>query len=269
MSKLIRSVFGEHAVLSLLGVVFVLGATIIVAYSALVPSGGVTLAVGQVASSDILAPRSLTYDSDVLTRLARQTASDAIREIYDPPNPSILRQQIQLARHTLDYINNIRHDGYASTAQQTVDLEAINTLRLTDDMTGRLLGASDESWKAIDAEVMSLLERAMRGEVREDNLKDIYANLPNLVGVEIDDSLSGLITAMVRDLIKPNTFPNEERTREARKAAAGAVNVETRTFAQGQIVVRAGTIVTEADMDALTQVKLRQTPDRRVQTAAA
>ena len=30
----------------------------------------------------------------------------------------------------------------------------------------------------------------------------------------------GLITALVRDLIKPNAFPNEERTREARKAAA-------------------------------------------------
>src|SRR5215510_3592915 len=118
MSKVSRSALGRRAVLSFFGVAFVLSATGIVAYTALVPSGGVTLAVGQVAPTDILAPRSLTYESDVLTKLARQTASDAIREIYDPPNPSILRQQIQTARHTLDYVNNVRHDSYATPAQQ-------------------------------------------------------------------------------------------------------------------------------------------------------
>lgn len=268
MSKLSRSALGRRAVRSLFGLTFIVSATVIVAYTALVPSGGVTLAVGQVATTDILAPRSITYESTVLTQIARQTASAAIHEIYDPPNPSILRQQIQIARHTLDFLNNIRHDNYATPAQQTADLGAINTLHLTDDVAGKLLRVSDESWKAIDAEVMSLLERVMRGEVREDTLKDIYANLPNLVGVEIDDSLSGLITALVRDLIKPNTFPNEERTRDARKAAADAVNVETRTFAQGQIVVRAGTIVSDADMEALTQLKLLQPPDRRLQALA-
>ena len=268
MSKQSRSALRQRAVLSFFGVAFVLSATAIVAYTALVPSGGVTLAVGQVASNDILAPRSITYDSTVLTQIARQTASAAIHEIYDPPNPSILRQQIQIARHTLDFINNIRHDAYATPSQQLADLSAISTLRPAQDVKEELLRISDDSWKAIDSEVMSLLERVMRGEVREDNLKDIFANLPNLVGVEIDDSLSGLITALVRDLIKPNAFPNEERTLEARKAAAAAVIVETRTFAQGQIVVRAGTIVTNADMEALTQLKLLQPSDRRIQALA-
>jgi membrane-associated HD superfamily phosphohydrolase len=108
----------------------------------------------------------------------------------------------------------------------------------------------------------------LRNEVREENLKAIYANLPNLVSVTVDETQTGLIVALTKDLIKPNAFYNDERTREARRQAAAAIPPETRSFAQGQIVVRAGAIITEADLEALTQLKLLQPPDRRAQTMA-
>ncbi len=254
--------------MAVLGVAFVVSASVIVAYGALAPSGGVMLAAGQVAPSDILAPRSITYESDVLTRLSRQAASDAIRDVYDPPNPSVLRQQVQLGRHILDYIDNIRHDTYAQPAQQIADLSAINAIHLPEDMSAKLLSVPDDSWKDIDEQVMGILERTMRDEIREDNLKDEYATLPNRLSVTIDESQTSLILALVKDLIKPNTFYNEERTREAKKAAAVAVPAETRSFAQGQIVVRGGSIVTDADMEALSQLKLLQPPDRRLQILA-
>ncbi len=268
MSMFTESPIGRRVALSILGIAFVVSATAIVAYSALAPSDSVTLAAGQVAPADILAPRSITYESEVLTRLSRQAAADAIRDVYDPPNPSVLRQQIQLARHVLDYIDNVRHDTYARPAQQLADLAAINALHLTGDTNAKLLSLSDDAWKDMGDQVMGVLERTMRDEIREVDLNDIYANLPNRIGVTVDESQTSLISALVRDLIKPNTFYNEERTREAKRVAAAAVPTETRSFAQGQIVVRGGSIVTEADMEALTQLKLLQPPDRRVQILA-
>src|SRR5947209_3685904 len=98
MFKFKKSPTGRRITLAVLSAVFVISGSIIVAYTALTPSG-VSLAVGQVAPDDILAPHSITYPSDVLTRLARQSAADGISAIYDPPNPTISRQQIQLARH--------------------------------------------------------------------------------------------------------------------------------------------------------------------------
>jgi membrane-associated HD superfamily phosphohydrolase len=139
MNILTESPIRYRVALVILGFVFVASASLIVAYTAFVPSGGLTLAVGQVAPADILSPYSLTYESEVLTRLSRQAASDTIRDVYDPPNPSVLRQQIQLARNILDYINNVRHDTYARPAQQMSDLDAIDAVRMTDTVSAKLL----------------------------------------------------------------------------------------------------------------------------------
>ncbi len=265
MTGFIENLLTRRVALAVLGTAFIVSASLIVAYSTFAPSDGVTLTIGQVAPADILAPRSITYDSEVLTRLSRQAAADAVRDVYDPPNPGILRQQIQFARHVLDYINNVRHDSYATPSQQNADLAAITALHLSPDVSSNLLTMPDDGWKVIDEQTMSLLERTMRDEIREGNLYNVYANLPNRVSILVDETQSSLILALVKDLIKPNTFFNEERTRVARQEAAAKITTETRSFAQGQIVVRGGTIVTEADIEALAQLKLLQPTDRRIQ----
>jgi putative nucleotidyltransferase with HDIG domain len=265
MSKITETPIGRKVALAILGIAFVASTSALVAYNALVPAEGVELATGQVAPADIIAPRSTSYDSDVLTKLARQAAADAIRDVYDPPNPSVARQQIQLARHVLDYIDNVRHDSYATVTQQTADLQSITALKVDDMMAANLLKLPDDIWKQVDGQVMGILDRVMRNEVRENDLNELYANLPNLVSVTVDEANTSVITSLVKDLIKPNTFYNEERTTDARKQAAAAITTERRTFAQGQVVVRAGSIVTDADMEALTQLKLLQPTDRRIQ----
>jgi putative nucleotidyltransferase with HDIG domain len=258
----------RRAKLIFFSVVFIVGATVTVAYPSLTPSG-VALAVGQVATGDILAPRSITYESAVLTKLARQNAADSVNPVYDPPNPSVTRQQIQLARHVLDYIDNVRHDTYATDSQRIDDLRAVTALSLDDPTLASLLSVSDDAWKQVDSQVMSVVERTMQGEVRDDRIAEINANLPNLISVNIEPPQDRIITSIASNLIKPNSFYNEQRTQAARDNAAKAVPVETRNYIEGQIVVRAGQIVTDADMEALAQLKLLQPADRRVNTFAS
>ncbi len=74
MTRFIETPTGRRIALAILAVVFVVVASALIAYNALVPGEGVELTAGQVAPVDIIAPRSITYDSDVLTRLARQAA---------------------------------------------------------------------------------------------------------------------------------------------------------------------------------------------------
>src|SRR5258708_36922561 len=125
MSKLTENPLGRKVTLAILGIAFVATTSVLIAYNALVPVEGVELATGQVAPKDIIAPRSISYDSDVLTKLARQAASDAIQEVYDPPNPGVARQQMQLARHVLDYIDNVRHHSFATLLQQKAALKEV------------------------------------------------------------------------------------------------------------------------------------------------
>src|SRR5260221_4654315 len=144
MSKRTESAVGRKVTLAILGIAFVATASVLIAYNALVPVEGVELATGQVAPKDIIAPRSISYDSDVLTKLARQAASDAIQEVYDPPNPGVARQQIQLAPHVLDYIDKVRHDSSAQLFQHKADVEAITAFKVNDDMAASLLHLSPE-----------------------------------------------------------------------------------------------------------------------------
>ncbi len=93
--------------------------------------------------------------------------------------------------------------------------------------------------------------------------------LDHLGGVRVRTTLAAtLIVALVRALIQPNAFYNEAATREAQRQAAENVQPVMQTFAEGQIVVPGGTIVSEADIEALAQFRLLQPTDQRLRTFA-
>lgn len=250
--------------------IFIVGAVVILAYSAFAPSAEVSLsAAGQVAPQDITAPYSLTYESQVLTDLARKAAADGVQRVYDPPNPGVLRDQIRIARQLLDYFTNIRADLYAAVDQRAADLRANTIITLSDEEYLKILGLDEAGWQIVDAQTMSMLERVMRNEIREDTLWSVINNLPNLVSITVSDEQATLIIAVVKGLIRPNTFYNDERTKSAKNAAAEAVKPVTRSFIQGQIVVRAGAVVSDADMEALRQLGLLRPTDERWRAVAS
>ncbi len=257
---------GRLVIQVVLALLLLVVSAVLVGYDSLV--GGqeaLSMTVGQVAPQDITAPFSTSYESDVLTSQKRQVAVDNVRFIYDPPDPSIARQQVQRAREVLDYIADVRADEFATLEMLQADLEAIEAVDLSPEEIRAILAVEPDRWIDLDQQIMMVLERIMREEIRDDTLRSIRQNLPNLVSVNFREDEAALITAIVDDLIQVNTFYNEERTRQAQQAAADAVVPEMRSFEQGQTVVRAGTLVTEADMEALTQLGLLQPEDRRIQ----
>jgi putative nucleotidyltransferase with HDIG domain len=249
---------------------FVLSGTLIVAGDVLFPSGlKVALEVGDVSANDVLAPRSLKYESDVLWQAKREAAIAAVRPIYDPPDPSVRTEQLQRARAVLDFIENVRYDDFATPGQAEADVAAITDLELPSSTIGALLAIDDnDRWRDLDAQVMRLLERVLSGEVREDNLQARRDDLPNLISASYSEAEVQIITAIVADLIRVNTYFNEELTQQAQLQAAENVPVEVRSFAQGQMIIRAGELATAAHIEALEQFGLLQPTRRRLERFA-
>lgn len=256
--------------LTLTAVGFVLISTLIVGFDSLVPGRNniASLQVGDISPADIRAPFDWRYESKVLTERRQQQAMDATATKYDPPDPNVARQQVQFARQILDYIDNIRRDPFGTPEQKVRDLNQITALTLTDDIVRYIIGLSDDSWKAIDSEVINDLERVMREEIREANLPVVKAQLPMQVSVRFSDKDVAVIVAIIEDLLRPNTFPNPAATEAARQAAAAGTAAETRVFERGQIVVREGARIEAVDYEALGQLGLLQTADRRLQEVA-
>lgn len=247
---------------------FLVAASAVITFTAQAPFEPVDLKVGQVAPGDVLAPFSLTYESEVLTRLARATAADAVRPLYDPPDPSVLREQVRAARADLNLITEIRDRTDLSLAQKAARLRAISGLNAAPNLIEQTLAFSVDEWRAVDGQVITLLERVMRDPIRDDTLSETVARLPNLVSFTLSEPQAAVSVALAQTYIRPNAFYNEERTRTAKRMASEAVRPVTRSFLAGQIVVRGRNLVTEADMEALAQFNLLEQPEQRTRLLA-
>ncbi|RMF82329.1 MAG: HDIG domain-containing protein [Chloroflexi bacterium] len=250
---------------ALAAAIFLLFTTVIIAFDSIFPSQSLeSLQIGDIAEEDIHAPVTMEFESTVLTEQRRQAAEDSVRTIFDSPDPTVVRQQSLLARQIFDFIDNVRLDPYASREQKIDDLHQINALTLDDSVIQRILDVDDETWRAMDEQVVSVLERVMRDAIRETDLATVRSQLPTQVSIRFsDESDLAAIVAIVEDLMRPNSFENPEATEQARLAARESVAPQTRVFERGQIIVRAGERVDELAFEALQQLRVSGPANRR------
>lgn len=241
----------------LAGLVFVLAVSSILIFEFL-PVDRIILDEGDVSDSDIRAPREITYVSQTLTEEAKDRAVAAVKDIYDPPDARVARQQVTRVRQILDYVDSVRQDSYARPEQQKQWIEAIPDLSLSTAVIDQILSLSEENWQAVQAEAISVVDEAMREEIRESELDQARRRISALVGLEFSDAQAGIVGELARDLIKPNSFYNAEKTDEAKQLARENVTPASRTIVEGEIILREGDIVTSLDVEALGALGLRQ-----------
>ena len=242
----------------MLAVWLVSGLVIILILVARVPfTGQVTVAEGEVAQRDIVAPRQITFISEILTQQRRDIAASAVADIYDPPQARIGRQQLALAGQILASITTMRGDSAVDDATKTAHLKAISGLNLPPEVIDRIVVLPPEAWERIAAEVPAVLERAMREEIREGNLADERRRVIARVSLDMADEDAAIVSAFVQNLLLPNSFYNQTRSEERRQAARDAVEPITRTVERNETVLRAGDIVTDLEIEALQALGLQ------------
>lgn len=244
-----------RAILS--GLLFVLVVSGILVFQFL-PMDRVILDEGDVSDSDIRAPHEITYVSQILTEEARARAEAAVKDIYDPPDARVARQQVTKVRQILDYVDSVRQDSYARPEQQRQWIEGIPDLSLSAAVIDQILSLPEEDWQAVRAETISVVDQAMREEIRGSQLDQARRRVSTLVGLELSEVEAGIVSDLARDLIKSNSFYNAEKTNEAKRLARESVQPVSRTIAEGEIILREGDIVTPLDVEALSALGLRQ-----------
>lgn len=221
-------------------------------------SGQITLDVGDVAPRDVIAPRQLTYVSEIQTEQRRETAANGVPEVYDPPQARIGRQQLTLAGQIIEYINTVRADSFADAEAKAAAIKAIEGLDLPDPVANRIVTLPAPAWERVAGEIQVVLERAMREEVRENNLADERRKVPARVRLDMPDEDAAIVSEVVQDLLVPNSFFNAERTEQRREEARAAVEPVTETLERSEVILRAGDIVTDLEVESLQALGLQQ-----------
>ncbi len=209
------------------------------------------LKTGEVAAREIVAPRSLTYTSDILTQSQQESAAESIPAIYSPPDTSIARHQLESLRATLAYINSVRADTHATNEQKVTDLAALEDFYLDQETAQNILDLSDSRWQAVQQESIVVLEQVMRATIREDRLEAARNNVPTLVSLSLPEDQAAIVSELVIGYVTPNSLYSEVQTETARQLARESVVPVERSFVQGQTILLRGQIISETDIEAL------------------
>jgi cyclic-di-AMP phosphodiesterase PgpH len=223
------------------------------------PLGGqVTLQIGDVATADIVAPRQATYVSEILTQQRRDLAANAVPDVYDPPQTRVMREQLASANRILDSLAAARSDTSASLPNRVSHIGETSSISIAPKAIERILTMPQAEWDGVASEIQNVLERAMREEIRENNLADEQRKVAARVRLDLSDEDATIVTSIVQELLVPNSFFNAEKTDQRRQQARDGAEPVTAAVERNEIILRAGDIATALDIEALDSLGLRQ-----------
>ncbi len=222
-------------------------------------SEATALVSGQVSTKTILAPARTTYISQISTRDARAKAESEVKDVFDPPNAELARQQVRLATRLFDHIDSVRHDPYSSAEQKLEWVRSIPTITLSAQTVSRTLMLEENAYHRIVSETLYVLDVTMRDEIRPADVAAQQARVPSRVSLALDAEQADLVAQWARLFVAPNSFFNAVKTNDLHTLARERVGAVYRTIEKGEAVVREGEVVTPQAIEALETLGILRT----------
>ncbi|HEU4674043.1 MAG TPA: HDIG domain-containing protein [Candidatus Limnocylindrales bacterium] len=218
----------------------------------------VALGIGDVATSDIVAPRATEFDSTIQTDQARQAARAAIPPQYDyttAKGAAVANQQAGAFNVRVAAVDSAFDADLRPRERRSVLATAIDDLDAARRDT--LLALTAERWKAVRDEAARVLDQVERAELKDTGqVADVRAGLAERMAGDLDADERSLATALISPLIVANSSFSAELTQQAMDRAAEAVQPVHVRIAQGQAIVHAGDQVTALDVEKIEQLGL-------------
>jgi len=213
--------------------------------------------VGDAAPFDVQAPREFTYESVYETEIARRAAAAAISDIYTAPDPEVHRAQERTLRQITRYITMLRNDTFIRPERRIEMLLEIPQLELDRQQANSLGGVNplgETEWHAVQQEALRLLEIGLRQPLREANLADARRSLELLTSTGLPEQQSTLAVQLAEQLLRPNSYLDEQATETARQAARDAVSPVMVRIRQGETIIRQGAAITPLAYEKLEKL---------------
>ncbi len=156
--------------------------------------------LGDVSPKTYVAPTTLTYESEVLTRIAREAAAKSVVDRYLPLDLSISRSQIESLQVTLNKITAIRNDPTTTIEGKQVLFSLMEQIVFSEKAIDAILVMTDDQWEKISQESISVLERLMRNSIRDYQVEDSRKNLPFIISYTLPEDFVFIVAEIVSPL---------------------------------------------------------------------
>jgi putative nucleotidyltransferase with HDIG domain len=226
-------------------------------------SPGIDLKVGELAPTDIRAPRALNYTNEILTEEARQQARQAVLPQYDYTS----ERAITIAAGQLAAFSRRVTPLDTAFAPETTKAQREAFLQtvlpdLSEGARGILEALKSERWAAVRTEAARVLDVTERNELRDTETAETRARLSAQMAGGLSDDERTLAAELISPLVVPNSSFSQVLTDQERDRQEAAVQPVVEQILQGQVIVRNGSKVTEADIARIHALALDSTrPD--------
>jgi len=256
-----RTVTGA-TVARLVAVMALVGAALFAILAVDLVPDSVPLEVGDVATEDIRAARSVSFVSASETEAARAEAEAAVAPVYVEIGPQADIRSRQLTSYdaevaAIQAVLAERDAGTLSPAEVQTRLEAAAP-SLRASQVALLAGLPTPRWQAIAAEGRRVLDQAQAGVLREDALAEARQTAREAISVDLAPDERELAGDLAAAHIAANLAYSPDATSAARQAARADVDPVRVTVQRNEAVVRAGDPISTLDYEKLTELGLTE-----------
>lgn len=205
--------------------------------------------VGDIASRNVKAPKSVSFESDSLTKQKQDEAAAAVPPVlvYDSSQRDT---QLREYDKTTAQVTQIR----AQDTDEERKRIALERLQLSSRSIDTALMLEDDRWQQVSAEGRRVLAQQLSVSIDEASLPAAKDEIDAMISVDFYANEAFLIGELVRPLIVPTMVVDEQKTQEAQQSARLAVAPELINVEKGDTVLAAG-----ARVDAVAIEKLKAT----------
>ncbi|WP_298820384.1 HD family phosphohydrolase [Chloroflexus sp.] len=220
--------------------------------------GASGLQVGQPSPLSIAAPAEVIYTSEVLTAERRKQAANSSENLVYFNDPKIPIEQRRNLFNLLDMIGRARNDPLLDDAGRLAALRDLPSadIRFSTEQARLILSLDDESWSSLRTTILSLYDRSVErydyaiDERALEQLRERWLSFW-LATTSLDAPQRELAHTIIVAFLRVNRTLDVQATEERRAEAASKIEpVEVKVLA-GEMIIRAGEIVTPAHIEKL------------------
>jgi cyclic-di-AMP phosphodiesterase PgpH len=207
------------------------------------------LQAGDLAPTDIKAPKAITFTNPVLTNQAQQAARDQVQPQYDfTSERAIAISTEQLAAFSRRVLPVDTAFDPKTSAQQRLQILNDALPDLSAEARTDLLSLDAKRWLAVRTEAARILDVTERTELRDTEAADVRQHLTERMAGGLSDTERELAAELIGPLVVPNSSFSQALTNQAKDDAAAGVAPVIDRFVQGEVIVRAGTKLDDVDI---------------------
>jgi len=241
------------------GVFFFSFCVAVVVFVALFPifPGVSSFEIGMMVDKDLLSPQAISYPSEIITEKLRdeREAEVSSQLVLDT---DIRGDHLLKLDTVLIAIDKIRIDDQLSSSAKETGIRNVSGVILSNRVAASIVEVNDTQWRALQEESKNVLGRILAEAIGEDGLLDARNSLSGLLSPLLTADHVLIVREVVAPLIVHTLKIDEERTEILRNEVRANTQIVYQNFVRGELIVTAGSILTEENLETIDELGLRQ-----------